>query len=111
MRKTRLLAAVLCAAVVGAAAPEKTKVHGYTVTGTVAAVNVAAKTFVVRAATGKETTLVRTTATRLSGDALKVGDHVAVRWLDREGKKVATSIRIEPSAAVATPTAPASAAP
>ncbi len=109
--RMRLLAAVLCAAVLGAAAPEKTKVHGYTVTGTVARMDTTAKTFVVRAASGKETTLVRTTATRLTGDALKVGDRVSVRWLEREGKKVATSIRIEPAVAAATPTAPATAAP
>jgi hypothetical protein len=95
-----------------AASPEKTKTHGYSVSGTVARVDGAAKTFVVRNSAGKETTLARTTATKLNGDGLKAGDHVAVRYLEHDGKKVATSIRVEPPAvASATPTAAAPAAP
>ncbi len=71
--------------------------------------DVAANTFVVKTAAGKETLLARTAATKVNGAAPKVGDRVAVRWLLHEGKKVATSIRVEPPAvAGATPTAPAS---
>ena len=36
------------------------------------------------------------------------GDRVAVRWLEKDGKKIATSVRIEtPALATITPTAPA----
>jgi ribosomal protein L16/L10AE len=93
-----------------AASPEKekTKTHGVSVSGVVAQTNDAARTFVVRASGGKETTLVRTAATKLNGKDLKSGDRVAVRYLERDGKKIATSIRVEPPAvAAATPTAPA----
>lgn len=101
-----LLAAAL-AGNLAAATPEKTKTHGYSVSGTVGRIDEAAKTFVVRSSAGKETTLVRTTATKVNGESLKAGDRVAVRYLERDGKKVATSIRVEPPAvAAATPTAP-----
>ena len=96
-----------------AASPERTqtpkpKTHGYSVNGTVEHVD--AKTFVVRTNAGKSTTLVRTTATKVNGDALKTGDRVSVRYLEHDGKKVATSVRVEPpsvATATATPTAPA----
>ncbi len=88
--------------------PEKQKSHGYGISGTITRVDEAAKTFVVKTAAGKETALVRTTATKVNGEALKVGNHVAVRWLERDGKKIATSIQIEPpTVAAATPAAPA----
>ena len=110
LRPFLLALALLAAAVPGrAASPEKTpkpKSHGYAVNGTVELVD--AKTFVVRSTAGKSTTLVRTTATKVNGDALKVGDRVAVRYLERDGRKVATSIRVEPpsvATATATPTA------
>jgi len=113
MRRLRpflLALAVLAAAAPGRAAdPAKTpkpKSHGYSVTGTVELVD--AKSVVVRSSSGKSTTLARTTATKVNGDALKAGDRVAVRYLERDGKKVATSIRVEPpsvATATATPTA------
>ena len=96
-------------AALAAATPEKQKSHGYDVSGTITRMDVAANTFVVKTAAGKETLLARTAATKVNGAAPKVGDRVAVRWLLHEGKKVATSIRVEPPAvAGATPTAPAS---
>jgi ribosomal protein L16/L10AE len=102
------LTVVLLAANLSATTPEKTKTHGFSVSGTVGRIDEAAKTFVVRTSAGKETTLVRTTATKVNGESLKSGDRVAVRYLERDGKKVATSIRVEPPAvAAATPTAPA----
>lgn len=110
-----VLGLLLCAmAAIGlGAAPEKPtpekppKSHGYAVTGTVARLDAAKKSFVVRSSNGTETTLVRTAATKINGEALKAGDHVAVRWLERDGKKIATSIRIEaPAVAGATPPAP-----
>ena len=91
-----------------ATAGSEPKTHGNALSGTVTRVDRVAKTFVVRAANGKETTLVRTDATRVQGETLKVGDRVAVRWLEKDGKKIATSVRIEPAAlAAATPTASA----
>ena len=103
-----LLSGGLAAALVGAT-PEKQKSHGYGVSGTITKMDEAASTFVVKTAAGKETLLMRTAATKVNGAAPKVGDRVAVRWLVHEGKKVATSIRVEPPAvAGATPTAPAS---
>jgi ATP-dependent 26S proteasome regulatory subunit len=105
-----VLAALAATVPAGAASPEKTpkpKSHGYSVNGVVEHVD--AKTFVVRTASGKSTTLVRTMATKVNGDALKSGDRVAVRYLERDGRKVATSVRVEPpsvATATATPTAP-----
>lgn len=98
---------------------EKTKTHGFSVAGLVARTDDTAHTFVVRTPAGKETTLVRTSATKLNGKtlaagnkALAAGDRVAVRYLEHDGKKVATSIRVEPPAmATATATPVASPAP
>ena len=110
MRRLFVLGLLLGAltANLAAAIPEKTKTHGFSITGTVGRIDEAAKTFVVRSAAGKDTTLARTAATKVNGENLKSGDRVAVRYLEHDGKKVATSIRIEPPAvAAATPTAPA----
>ena len=106
-----LLLALLAAGRSDAASPDsKTKTHGLSVSGTVEHVDPAAKTFVVRSGSGRTTTLVRTAATKVNGEGLKPGDRVAVRYLERDGKKVATSIRVEPpsvATATATPTATA----
>jgi hypothetical protein len=114
MRRVRTLALLLAALTVAgplaATTPdkEKTKTHGLSVSGTVTRTDEVAKTFIVRTGAGKETTLSRTSATKLNGAGLKAGDRVAVRYLERDGKKIATSIRVEPPAvASATPTAPA----
>ena len=98
--------ALLFCGIAGAAAattPEKQKTHGYGVSGTITKMDVAAGTFVVKSAAGKETVLARTAATKVNGAAPRVGDRVAVRWLVHEGKKVATSIRVEPPAMAAAP--------
>lgn len=98
------------AAAAAAAAPEKQKSHGYGVSGTITKMDDGAGTFVVKTAAGKETVLARTAATKVNGAAPRVGDRVAVRWLVHEGKKIATSIRVEPPAvAAATPSATPSA--
>ena len=108
LRVVALLSGGLATALAGST-PEKQKSHGYGVSGTITKMDEAANTFVVKTAAGKETLLARTAATKVNGAAPKVGDRVAVRWLLHEGKKVATSIRVEPPAvAGATPTAPAS---
>lgn len=94
------------------AAPAKTptrpRSHGYSLAGVIVRVDVAARTFAVRANSGSETTLVRTSATRVQGETLRPGDRVAVRFLEKDGKKIATSVRVESTAlAAVTPTAPA----
>ena len=104
------LALLALAAVSRAATPTRTpthsKSHGYSVAGVIVRVDVAAKTFSVQSPAGAETTLVRTSATRVQGSALKPGDRVAVRYMEKDGKKIATSVRIEPAASAAvTPTA------
>jgi cold shock CspA family protein len=105
------LALFALAAISAAAAPTKTPTHphghGYALAGVVVRVDPTAKTFAVRSAAGTETTLVRTSATRVQGEGLKPGDRVAVRFLEKDGKKIATSVRVEPVVAAAvTPTAP-----
>ena len=101
-----LLSCLFAGAAPGAA-PEKQKSHGYGVSGTITKMDETARTFVVKTAGGKDTVLARTAATKVNGAEPRVGDRVAVRWLVHEGKKVATSIRVEPPAvAAATPAAP-----
>jgi hypothetical protein len=110
MRKIACLAVALCAllAAPAGAEPEKAKGHGYSVSGTVVRVDEKAKTFTVLSAGTREVTLVRTSATRISGAKLQAGERVTVRWIDRNGKKTATAVRIDPPVvASATPTAPA----
>jgi hypothetical protein len=98
--------ASLAVAVVPTKTPTHPRSHGYSVVGVVIRMDVVAKTFSVQTQAGVETTLVRTSATRVQGDALKPGDRVAVRYMEKDGKKIATSVRIEPVAtASVTPTA------
>ncbi len=83
---------------VGAAAPSKARVHGFPLSGTIARLDEVHKTLVVRGASGKETTLSWTDATSVFGGKLAAGQSVTLRYLDREGKHIATSIRISPPA-------------
>src|SRR4051812_26032773 len=95
-------------AVQGAAAPTpKAKSHGNGIAGTVVRIDSAKKLLVVRAG-GHDTSLEMTPATGVHGGPLAQGQRVAVRWLEKDGKKVATSVRVEPpSVAGTTPTATA----
>jgi len=70
------------------------KSHANTVSGTVVSVQDGEKKLVVRDARGKETRLVWTTATRMSGGALKAGEKVTVRWMRRDGKNIATALKV-----------------
>ncbi len=98
-----------------AQSPSKAKVHGHPVSGTVASVDQSAKTFVVKSSSGKTTTLVWTPATTMAGGEIKVGEKVTLRYLDRGGKHIATSVVIGELSArkapPATPTASPSPAP
>jgi hypothetical protein len=108
-------ALLLAAAAFAANPPAKSKVHGLSVTGTVASVEESAKKMVVRTSAGKQVPLIWTGATKTVGGSVKAGARVTVRYLEKDGKNIATSIRIEsdkPAEAVApsaaTPTATAS---
>ena len=119
MRKALFAAALLLAAAAFADTPSKSKAHGLSVTGTVVSVDGTAKKMTVKTSAGKQVPLVWTGATKTAGGAVKAGVRVTVRYLEKEGKNIATSIRIEtvePKAAsappaAATPTVTASGAP
>ncbi|HEY7112943.1 MAG TPA: hypothetical protein VIA45_08420 [Thermoanaerobaculia bacterium] len=99
----------LAAAAVSAEPQTSAKNHAKTLTGTVAAVDPAGKSLTVRDAKGKETTVVLTGATRVTGGKLEKGEKVTVRWMTREKQNVATVVMIQTPEATAT--ASASAAP
>ena len=119
MIRTRPIVAalLLAAAAIGANPPAKSKVHGLSVTGTVASLEETAKRMVVKTPAGKQVPLVWTGATKTIGGSVKAGAKVTVRYLEKDGKNIATSIRIEPDKPLeaagskpyaATPTAAAS---
>jgi hypothetical protein len=107
---------VLSAAAVVAATPSKTKVHGFSVTGTVVFLEQPAKKMTVRTSSGRQVSLVWTGATKTVGGPVKSGLRVTVRYLEKDGKNIATSIQVvaeRPAAvaAMATPTVTAAVAP
>ena len=115
MRHAFLAAGLLLAAAAFADTPSKAKVHGLTLTGTVVSFDAAARKMTVKSAAGRQVPLVWTGATRTAGGTVKTGVKVTVRYLQKEGKNIATSIRIEPTEPAsastrvpATPTATAS---
>ena len=99
-----LLAMALAAALSGAPAPNKARTHGYALTGTVSSVDENRKSFVVRNAAGKETRLVWTNATTVAGGKVMAGASVTLRYLDKDGKHIATSVVIGELTAPKTPT-------
>ena len=113
MNRTRRALAVLllAAAALGANPPAKSKVHGLSVTGTVATYEEPGKKMVVKTSAGKQVPLVWTSATKTLGGPLKIGLKVTVRYLEKDGKNIATSIQVEPpktaeTAAQPTPSGP-----
>lgn len=101
-------------ATVAASDPPKARIHGYSASGTIVSVDEAARTFVVKAPSGRQTRLSWTDATVVIGGAIAVGQKVTLRYLDRDRKHIATSIRIgsgpTPSATTARATTPPPAA-
>jgi hypothetical protein len=97
LEKSRSIVAalLLAAAAVGANPPSKSKVHGLSVTGTVASLEETAKKMTVKTPAGKQVHLVWTGATKTVGGLVKAGAKVTVRYLEKDGKNIATSIRIE----------------
>ena len=88
--------ALALAASLSGAAPTRAKAHGLPFSGRIASLDAAKKTFLVAGAGGRTMTLVWTDATKVSGGDLKTGEEVTLRYLDKDGKHIATSIRIGP---------------
>ena len=116
LKRTLLVAgALIAAAAAFADTPPKSKAHGLSVTGTVVSIDTAALKMSVKTSAGKQIPLVWTGATKTAGGAVKAGTKVTVRYLQKDGKNIATSIEIETAdsaagapPAAATPTATAS---
>jgi hypothetical protein len=103
---TVFLMALILPATVAASEPSKAKVHGYALSGTVVALDEAAKTFDVRTSPKRQTRLSWTTATVVLGGSLAVGQKVTLRYLDKDQKHIATSIKIMPAVEAARATTP-----
>ena len=89
------------------ASPSRVKTHGIALSGTVSSVDFAARTFVVRDLAGKDTRLVWTDATKVTGGALQVGEKVTLRYLVKDKKNIATSVKIALPLPQQTPVSPA----
>ncbi len=89
------------------AEPPASKSHANTLSGTVSSVDATRKNLRVKDAAGKETAFVWTGATHMSGGTLKVGEKVTVRWMAREGKKVATVVKVHAPESETTASTPA----
>jgi hypothetical protein len=96
---------VLTALLLGEPLPNRVKTHGIALSGTVTTVNETRKSFAVRNSAGKDTRLVWTNATTVTGGKVTAGAKVTLRYLDKDGKHIATSIVVgEPTEArTATP--------
>jgi hypothetical protein len=89
-----LLSMALAVSLSGAPAPGKAKTHGYALSGTVSSVDEVQKSFAVKNAAGKETRLFWTNATTVAGGKVTAGARVTLRYLDKDGKHIATSVVI-----------------
>lgn len=99
MRNARLgwLGGVVIALAAFAAVPKsavKPSTHGQELSGTIASVDAHAKTFVIRDAAGKTTTVTWTAATRVEGGTLQPNERVTVRAMAKDGKTIATSVKV-----------------
>ncbi|HMA21967.1 MAG TPA: DUF5666 domain-containing protein [Gemmatimonadaceae bacterium] len=101
MKKAAFIALFSIVAAIGVLSAAPKSVHAMTISGTVSAVNQKAKTFSLKDDKGKETAITWTAATRVTGGALKDGDRVNVSVFPKDGKNVATSIRIASANAMA----------
>ncbi len=95
----------------------RARAHGISLSGRVSGVDSGRKTFSIRDVSGRETSLAWTAATKISGGDLKVGEPVTLRYLDKDTRHIATTIKIEapipsppltPGSALAAAKAPAS---
>ena len=97
-----LLALALVAPLSSDPLPNKVKTHGVALTGTVTSVDETRKSFGVKNSAGKETRLVWTDATTVAGGKVRVGAKVTLRYLDKDGRHIATSIVLDEPMAVRT---------
>ena len=97
------LAPAFAATLSGEPAPTKVKTHGIPLTGTVSTVDEGRKSFAVKNSAGKETRLVWTDATTVTGGKVVAGAKVTLRYLDKDGKHIATSIVLGEPATARTP--------
>ncbi|MGH9316721.1 MAG: hypothetical protein ACRD1P_06420 [Thermoanaerobaculia bacterium] len=107
-----LVAGALLVSLSGAS-PSHVKTHGIALSGTVSSLDYAARTFVIRDSAGKDTSLVWTDATKVTGGTLKVGEKLTLRYLVKDKKNIATSVKIAvplPQQTPASPAEPAAAA-
>jgi hypothetical protein len=103
-----LILALAMANSAAAADSASSKSHAGTLSGTVASIDTAHKSLVVRDGQGRQVQVVWTGATRVTGPSLKPGEAVTVRWMPRDGKKVATVVKVHAPAAETTAAATAS---
>jgi hypothetical protein len=93
-RKVLAVSIAFAAALSIASAVSAKDVHATTMTGVAAAVDQKTKTFSLKDGSGKETSITWTSATQVRGGTLKDGERVNVSVFQKDGKIVATSIRI-----------------
>ncbi|MFN7973722.1 MAG: hypothetical protein U0166_15475 [Acidobacteriota bacterium] len=100
---TFALAATLVATTLSlAATPSRT--HSRAIAGKVSAMDEAGKTITVKLSTGKSVPITYDDATKITGGSLSVGERIRASLSDKGGKRVATTIRIEETAAAKTKT-------
>ncbi len=97
---TLVFAVVLSLAAFSAfAATTPAKAHksmGTELKGSIASIDETAKTFVLNSA-GKDNTISWTSATKVHGGPLKASENVVVRAMEKDGKWIATSVKVEPA--------------
>jgi len=98
MKKTIRLSMIALVFAVGIASVSTAKGnHAMTMSGTVSSVDQQAKTFALKTTDGKTTAISWTAATTVRGGSLKDGERVDVSVFPKDGKNIATSIRISPA--------------
>jgi hypothetical protein len=95
MRKRAFVTLIAFVFALGVASAATAKgAHAMTLSGTVSALDQKAKTFSLKDEKGKATAIAWTAATKIRGGTLKDGERVDVSVFQKDGKTVATSIRI-----------------
>ena len=98
MKKTIRLSMIALVFVIGIASVSSAKGnHAMTMSGTVSSVDQQAKTFALKTTDGKTTAISWTAATKVRGGSLKDGERVDVSVFPKDGKNIATSIRVSPA--------------
>lgn len=105
MKKVSIVFLVLLV-VVGSAFARGTKAarHGTQVAGEIMSVNQTAKSLVISQA-GKDMTIYWTAATKVTGGSLAAGERATIRSMQKDGKWIATSVKV--TGAASTKPAPA----